>query len=168
MLKVKKTTVRRSDQVAVPGQDSACARCAVPKERMSPKTCPFLTLSTIFVTGHENTMCRQISPSSGGPHCPSGASDLCFAPHLKQLHMLALWGGLWSRLGFRFGNGFGLPFPWDKPRHQQYLWKSKACPQTHGQGSKPHGPLWPTQSALHHSPQNLKQDDESSEVRACE
>ena len=24
------------------------------------------------------------------------------APHLEQLHMLALWGRLWSRLGFRF------------------------------------------------------------------
>ena len=36
------------------------------------------------------------------------------APHLKQLHMLALWGRLWSRLGFRFSNGFRLPIPWDK------------------------------------------------------
>ena len=24
------------------------------------------------------------------------------APHLEQLHMLALWGSLWGRLGFRF------------------------------------------------------------------
>ena len=24
------------------------------------------------------------------------------APHLEPLHMLALWGRLWSRLGFRF------------------------------------------------------------------
>ena len=36
------------------------------------------------------------------------------APHLKQLHMLALWGRLWSRLGFRIWNGFGLPIPWDE------------------------------------------------------
>ena len=28
--------------------------------------------------------------------------------------MLALWGRLWSRLGFRFWNGFGLPIPRDK------------------------------------------------------
>ena len=36
------------------------------------------------------------------------------APHLEQLHMLALWGSLWGRLGFRFWNGFRLPIPWDK------------------------------------------------------
>ena len=36
------------------------------------------------------------------------------APHVEQLHMLALWGKLWSRLGFRFWNGFRLPIPWDK------------------------------------------------------
>ena len=35
-------------------------------------------------------------------------------PHLEQLHMLALWGRLWSRLGFTFWNGFKLPIPWDK------------------------------------------------------
>jgi hypothetical protein len=28
--------------------------------------------------------------------------------------MLALWGRLWNRLGFRFWNGFGLPIPSDK------------------------------------------------------
>ena len=38
----------------------ACARRAVPKERMSPETCPYLTLSTIVATGHYNTGCRQI------------------------------------------------------------------------------------------------------------
>ena len=36
------------------------------------------------------------------------------APHLKQLHMLAHWGRLRRRLGFRFWNGFGLPIPGDK------------------------------------------------------
>ena len=36
------------------------------------------------------------------------------APHLEQLHMLALWGRLWSRLAFRFWNGVRLPIPWDK------------------------------------------------------
>ena len=36
------------------------------------------------------------------------------APHLEQLHMLALWGSLWGRLGVRFWNGFRLPIPWDK------------------------------------------------------
>ena len=36
------------------------------------------------------------------------------APHLEQLHMLALWGRLWSRLGFRFWNECRLPVPWDK------------------------------------------------------
>ena len=35
-------------------------------------------------------------------------------PHLEQLHMLALWGRLWSRLGFRFWNGFRLPIHLDK------------------------------------------------------
>ena len=29
-------------------------------------------------------------------------------PHLEQLHMLALWGRLWRRLGFRFWKGFRL------------------------------------------------------------
>ena len=33
---------------------------------------------------------------------------------LEQLHMLALRGRLWSRLGFRFWNGFRLTIPWDK------------------------------------------------------
>ena len=36
------------------------------------------------------------------------------APHLEELHMLALWGRLWSKLGFRFWNGFRLPIPWGK------------------------------------------------------
>ena len=35
-------------------------------------------------------------------------------PHLEQLHMLALWGRLWSSLGFRFWNGFRLAIPWDE------------------------------------------------------
>ena len=70
-LKVSKTTVTRAHVLR---QGRACARRAVPKERMSPETCPYLTLSTIVATGHYNTMCRQISASSGGPHCPSGPS----------------------------------------------------------------------------------------------
>ena len=32
-------------------------RRAVPKGRMSAKTCPYLTPSTIVATGHLNTMC---------------------------------------------------------------------------------------------------------------
>ena len=35
-------------------------------------------------------------------------------PDLEQLHTLALWGRLWSRLDFRFWNGVRLPIPWDK------------------------------------------------------
>jgi hypothetical protein len=70
-LKVINTAVTRAPMLR---QARACARRAVPKERMSPETCPYLTLSTIVATGHYNTMCRQISASSGGPHCPSGPS----------------------------------------------------------------------------------------------
>ena len=33
-------------------QGGACVRRAVPKERMSPETCPYLTLSTNVATGH--------------------------------------------------------------------------------------------------------------------
>ena len=88
-LKVSKTTVT---QARVLRQGSACARRAVPKERMSPETCPYLTLSTIVAIGHYNTMCRQISASSGGPHClPFGA---------------AFGAGLASG----FGMGLGFPF----------------------------------------------------------
>jgi hypothetical protein len=36
------------------------------------------------------------------------------APHLEQLHALALWGRLWRRLCLRFWNGFGVPIPWHK------------------------------------------------------
>ena len=71
-LKVSKTTVTRAHVLR---QGSACARRAVPKERMSPETCPYLTLSTIVATGHYNTMCRQISASSGGPSGPLGAVE---------------------------------------------------------------------------------------------
>ena len=70
-LKVIKTTVTRAPLLR---QACACARRAVPKEHMSPETCPYLTLSTIVATGHYDTMCRQISASSGGLHCPSGPS----------------------------------------------------------------------------------------------
>ena len=48
-LKVRRTTVR---QAPVLRQAGACARRAVPKEGMSPKTCPYLTLSTIVPTRH--------------------------------------------------------------------------------------------------------------------
>ena len=61
-----------------PGPGAWTRRCfqatSGAKERVSPKTCPYLTLSTIAVTGHYNTMCGIFSASSGGPHCLSGAS----------------------------------------------------------------------------------------------
>ena len=56
------------------GQAGASARRAAPKERMSPKTRPYLTLSTIVVTGHSTTMCSIVQQVYGGPHYPSGAS----------------------------------------------------------------------------------------------
>ena len=98
-------------------QARACTRRAVPKERMSPKTCPYLTLTTIVATGHYNTkfsmFWRSSLPVRGISSCGIEAlSNL--VPHLEQLHMLAFWGRLWSRLGFRFWNGFRLPIPQDE------------------------------------------------------
>ena len=95
---VRKTTVTRA---RVLRQARAPTRCAVPY-RLSPKTCPYLTLSTIVATGHCNTMCRQLSACSGGPHSPFWGSPLpvrgissCgiealsnVAPHLEQLHTI--------------------------------------------------------------------------------
>ena len=69
--KVTKTTVRWAHVLR---QACACTRRVVPKERMSPKTCPYLTLTRIVATRSYNTMCGQISACSGQPHCPSGAS----------------------------------------------------------------------------------------------
>ena len=60
--KVRKTTVRRAHVLR---QACACARCAVPKEGMPTKTCPYLTPTTIVATGHYDTMCRQISAHWG-------------------------------------------------------------------------------------------------------
>ena len=101
-LKVSKTTVTRAHVLR---QGSACARRAVPKERMSPGTCPYL------------------------------------------IHMLALWGSLWGRLGFRFWNGFRLPIAWDKTVINNIFGKVKLALKHMAKGPKSHGPLWPTQSA---------------------
>ena len=69
---------------------------AVPKERMSPKTCPYLTLSTIVGAAFFNKFWRSSLPIRGIRSCGIEAlSNL--APHLEQLHMPALWGRLWSR-----------------------------------------------------------------------
>ena len=51
------------------------------------------------------------------------------APHLEQLHMLALWGSLWGRLGFRFWNGFRLPIPWDKTVINNIFGEVKLAPK---------------------------------------
>ena len=66
-------------------------------------------------------MCRQVSASSGGPHCPSGPSGAVEEKPFPTLGVILnsctcfpLWGSLWGRLGFGFWNGFGLPIPWDK------------------------------------------------------
>ena len=56
---------------------------------------------------------RSSLPISGIRSCGIEALPN-LAPHLKQVHMLANWGRLWSRLGFRFWNGGRLPIPWDK------------------------------------------------------
>ena len=56
-LKVRKMTVR---QAPVLRQAHACVRCAVPKECMSPKTCPYLTLSIIVATGHIYSVAMEL------------------------------------------------------------------------------------------------------------
>ena len=118
MLKVGKTTVTRAYVVR---QGSACARRAVPKERMSSETCPYRTLITSVATGHYNTMCRQISASSGGPHCPSGPSGAVEYKLFPTLRVILnnctcfpFWGSLWGRPGFGFWKGYRLPIPRDK------------------------------------------------------
>ena len=55
-------TVRRAHVLR---QARARTRRAVPKERMSPKTCSYLTQTTIVATGHYNTVCRQNSIAFG-------------------------------------------------------------------------------------------------------
>ena len=82
----------------------------VPKNCMSPETCPYLTLTTIVATGHRkqanySTFWTSSLPIRGTSNCGIEAlSNL--APQLKQLHVLALWDRLCSRLGCRFWNGF--------------------------------------------------------------
>jgi hypothetical protein len=68
--------------------------------------------------------------------------------------MLALWGSLWGRLGFRFWNGFRLPIAWDKTVINNIFGKVKLALKHMAKGPKSHGPLWPTQSALDHPPQD--------------
>ena len=116
--KVRKTTVRRAHVLR---QARTCTRRSALKERMSKKTCMYLTLTTIVATGHYSTVCRQIAACSGGPLLPVKGISSCgiealsnLVTHLESFHMLALWGRLWSRLGFRFWNGFRLPISWDK------------------------------------------------------
>ena len=111
MPKVRKTTVRQAHVLRKP---RACTQYAVPKERMSPKTCPYLTLTTIFATGHYNTMCRQISASSGGPHCPSGPSAVVqYKPFptlrliLNNCTCLPFEAGFGAGLASGFGKGLG-------------------------------------------------------------
>ena len=98
-LKVIKTTVTRAPVLR---QARACARRAVPKERMSPETCPYLTLSTIVATralqhnvqANFSEFWRSSLPIRAIRSCGIEALSH-LAPHLEQLHMLALWGSLW-------------------------------------------------------------------------
>ena len=51
------------------------ARDALPKQHLSLKTCPYLTLSTIVITEQGmRTQCAAFSASSGGFYCSSGTS----------------------------------------------------------------------------------------------
>ena len=123
-LKVSKTTVTRAHVLR---QARACARRAVPKERMSPETCPYLTLSTI-VQANFSEFWRSSLPIRAIRSCGIEALSH-LAPHLEQLHMLALWGSLWGRLGFRFWNGFRLPIPWDKTVINNIFGEVKLAPK---------------------------------------
>ena len=67
--KSEKMTVRRAHALR---QARAPTRRAVPTERMSRKTCPYLTLTTTVATGHQNTMCGQ----GGGWHKASVSDHL--------------------------------------------------------------------------------------------
>ena len=149
--KVRKTTVRRAHVVR-----QACGQRTVPKERMSLKTCLFLTLTTIVATGHYNTMCRQISACSGGPHCPSGASAAVEQKPFPTLRLilnnctcLPFGAGFGAGLASGFGMGLGFLFLGTE-LSSKIVGEIKACPQRHGQGPKSWGPLWPTQSAFQH------------------
>ena len=88
------------------------------------KTCRYLTLNTIAATGHHNTVCRQTSACFGSPHLPirgiqsGGIEPLANpAPHLKELHTLALWAleqacpqvleWAWASYPFVINNVFG-------------------------------------------------------------
>ena len=99
----------------------ACLRATQGTKRMPvTNTCTYLTLSTMLATGHQNTMCRHLSmfwtclvQIRGIRSCGIEAlSNL--APHLNHLHMLGLWGRLWSRLDCRFCKGFMPLIRWDK------------------------------------------------------
>ena len=84
-----------------------CTTCALharhsPKERMSPKTCPYLTLTTIAASGHYNTVCRQISACSAGSHYLSGASRAVEQKPFPTLRLI-----LNNCTCLPFGAGFG-------------------------------------------------------------
>ena len=66
-----------------------------------------------YVQANFSMLWRSSLPVRGISSCGIEAlSNL--VPHLEKLHMLAIWGRLWSRFGFTFWNGFRLPIPWDK------------------------------------------------------
>ena len=112
---------RRSDRFPVLGQGGACTPHAVPQETYVTENLPIphpqhncrnRALEHNVQTNFSKFW-RSSLPIRGIRSCGIEAlSDL--APHLEQLHMLAIWGRLWNGLGFRFWNGVRLPIPWAK------------------------------------------------------
>ena len=107
-LKVRKTTVRRGPVLACDAryQKNACGK-NLPIPHPNHHCCTKAPEHN--VRANFSMFWTSSLPIRGIRSCGIEAlSNL--APHPKQLHMLALWGWLWSRLGCRVWVGLGFLF----------------------------------------------------------